>query len=82
MPTRYESVGCDDGAFRVPKEYEAFGESHDTITRVYHPDGSTSLRVRLLRLLRSLRETIDITPEVSKSAAICVNVSKFASKFC
>jgi hypothetical protein len=28
-PTRYESVGCDDGAFRVPKEYEAFGESHD-----------------------------------------------------
>ena len=28
-PTRYESVGCDDGAFRVPKEYEAFGEFHD-----------------------------------------------------
>ncbi len=20
-PTRYKSVGCDDGAFRVPKEY-------------------------------------------------------------
>ena len=24
-PTRYESVGGDNGAFRVPKEYEAEG---------------------------------------------------------
>ena len=25
-PTRYESVGCDDGRFIFPKEYRALGE--------------------------------------------------------
>ena len=50
MPTRYESVGCDDGAFRVPKEYEAFGESHDAAP-VQPPDDTREFTMRQISVI-------------------------------
>ena len=58
-PTRYDSVGCDDGAFRVPKEYEAFGEFHDASPLLGLRDECFLLNTNLTNLTNDQRRLND-----------------------